>query len=682
MQGPPPVPDVKREESQATEHLRESDERFRLLVESISDYAIFMLDPNGIVTTWNRGAERIKGYRADEIIGLHFSRFYLEEEVRAGACERELEQAARVGRFEGEGWRTRKDGSRFWASVVITAISDPDSGGLLGFSKVTGDITERKRVEKELRDANAFLDAIVENIPLMLFIKESASLRFVRFNRAGEDLLGWPRQSLVGKSDFDFWPREQAEFFVQKDRETMKRGEVVEIDEEPIQTRHQGVRILRTKKVPILDPSGNPLCLLGISEDVTERRRIEKERRLLAEVNVALAASLDYEQTLATVTELAVQTVADWCAVDVMEEHGHIQRLKVASADPGQAALCTTLERMPPDRELPHFARSALEARRPIVIERVTPEHFESFAQGPEHLQALRATRIISAVGAPLLMRGKPLGVLLFGSSNPDRVYGQDDLSWAEALADRCAVAIENARLYRASVEATQLRDQMLGVVAHDLRNPLSTILMQTSISKSGKPIEVIRRAATRMNRLIQDLLDVSLIETGQLPIQRARLSGGELVVEAVETQKILATSSSVELRLDLERGGVPEVWGEHDRLLQVFENLIGNAIKFSTAGGLITVGAAPRDKEVLFWVADTGCGIAPGSLPHVFDRFWQATKGDRRGAGLGLPIAKGIVEAHGGHLWVESTPGRGSVFFFSLPSARPAADQPSGVSA
>jgi signal transduction histidine kinase len=214
------------------------------------------------------------------------------------------------------------------------------------------------------------------------------------------------------------------------------------------------------------------------------------------------------------------------------------------------------------------------------------------------------------------------------------------------------------------------------------LRNPLSTILMQTSISKSGgKPIEVIRRAATRMNRLIQDLLDVSLIETGQLPIHRARLSAGELVVEAVETQKILATSSSVELRLDVERG-VPEVWGEHDRLLQVFENLIGNAIKFSTAGGLITVGAAPRDQEVLFWVADTGSGIAPGSLPHVFDRFWQATKGDRRGAGLGLPIAKGIIEAHGGHLWVESTPGRGSIFFFSLPTARPTADQPSAAGA
>jgi len=804
------------EDLRATTHPRASEEQFRLLVESVVDYAIFMLDPKGIVTTWNLGAERIKGYRAEEIIGQHFSRFYLEEDVRAGLCDRELQQAAEVGRFECEGWRVRKDGSRFCASVAMTAVRDPANGSLLGFAKVTRDltqrrlvdqalreseerfrhaiddapigmalvsldghfvrvnrafcdvvghdpaelsnltfrdithpedrdidrasaeqlargeipryqlekryvrkdatvvdimfsasllrvpagaplyyiaqiqdITERKRIETELRDANAFLDAIVENVPLMLFIKDSESLRFVRFNRAGEDLLGWPREALTGKNDFDFWPREQAEFFVRKDRETLRTGRV-DIDEEPIQTRHHGVRVLSTKKVPILDPSGNPRYLLGISEDTTERRRMEQERRLLAEVSVALSASLDYEQTLATVTELAVRSVADWCAVDVLEEHRHMRRVKVASADPANAALCAVLEQLPANRDLPHFARSVLEGRRSFVVEHVRPEFLASVAQGPEHERALRATGVTSVIGVPLLIRGEALGVLIFGSSNPDRTYGQDDLRWAEPLADRSAVAIENARLYRAAVEATRRRDEVLGVVAHDLRNPLSTILMQTSAldrarpeveRRSRKPIEVIHRAATRMNHLIQDLLDVSLIETGELPLQRARLSGGELVVEAVEAQKMLATSSSVELRLDVVED-VGEVWGEHDRLVQVFDNLIGNAIKFTTAGGWVTVGAASNDQEVVFWVADSGSGIEPGDVPHVFDRFWQATRGDRRGAGLGLPIAKGIVEAHCGHIWVESTVGRGSTFFFSIPRARPTADQPSGISA
>ena len=554
-------------------------------------------------------------------------------------------------------------GERKWIHGVYTPDRDA-SGNVVGWVGSVMDITVRKRIEEELKAANAFLDAIIENIPLMLFIKESQSLRFVRLNRAGEDLLGWPKETFIGKNDYDFWPQEQAEFFVEKDRETLKSGSIVDIPEEPIQTRHQGVRILHTKKVPILDTAGNPIYLLGISEDITERKRIEKEQQFLAEVSVALSASLEYEQTLATVARLVVQNFADWCAVDVMDEQGQLSRLKVASADPDQAALCAVLEQMPPDRDLPHLMRSVIESKRPIVVEQVTLQYIESLAQGPGHLQALLATGVTSFVAVPLLMRGQPLGALFLGSSTPSRVFGQGDLRLAEALADRAAMAIENARLYRASVHATQLRDQVLGVVAHDLRNPLSAILMQASALKrqgpeperrSQKPMEVIHRAATRMNRLIQDLLDVALMEAGQLTIERARLSAGGLIAEAVDMQRPLASSSSLELRVDVDPD-VAEVWGDRDRLLQVFENLIGNAIKFTQAGGRITVGAASRDDEVVFWVADTGCGIASENLPRVFDRFWQATRAGRLGAGLGLPITKGIVEAHGGRIWVEST--------------------------
>jgi signal transduction histidine kinase len=288
------------------------------------------------------------------------------------------------------------------------------------------------------------------------------------------------------------------------------------------------------------------------------------------------------------------------------------------------------------------------------------------------------ATGVMSFIAVPLSMRGQLLGALFLGSSTPSQVFGQSDLPLAEALADRAAIAIENARLYRASVRATQLRDQVLGVVAHDLRNPLSNILMQVSALKrqgseverrSLKPMEVIHRAATRMNRLIQDLLDVALMEAGQLTIERKRLSAGELIVEAVDMQKHLASSSSLELRIEVDPY-VPEVLGDRGRILQVFDNLIGNAIKFTRAGGRITAGATPRDGEVVFWVADTGEGIASENLPLIFDRFWQATRSGRKGAGLGLTITKGIVEAHGGHIWVESTADSGSTFFFSIPIA------------
>jgi signal transduction histidine kinase len=258
----------------------------------------------------------------------------------------------------------------------------------------------------------------------------------------------------------------------------------------------------------------------------------------------------------------------------------------------------------------------------------------------------------------------------------------------AEALAERAALAIENGRLYHTAVRATQLRDDLMGVVAHDLRNPVSTIMMQATRLKRGheperrnqKPAEGILRAANRMNRLIGDLLDATLIEAGQLHIQRARLSPRQLVEESLEAERPLAANAALEMRLQIA-DDLPDVWGDPHRLNQVLENLIGNAIKFTPAQGRITVGASTRDGEVLCWVADTGCGIPADGVPHVFDRFWQARKGTGQGAGLGLPITRGIIEAHGGRIWVESTLGRGTIFFFTLPVApSPEAPRPETI--
>jgi signal transduction histidine kinase len=226
---------------------------------------------------------------------------------------------------------------------------------------------------------------------------------------------------------------------------------------------------------------------------------------------------------------------------------------------------------------------------------------------------------------------------------------------------------------------ALQMRDEVLGVVAHDLRAPLSTIALQAAVFLSRGPLsetrrrraaESISRGASRMQHLIRDLLDVARIEAGALRIQRAPASPAELVIEAVDGQRLLGDSAEVRFEVDLDRR-LPAVWGDRDRLLQVLDNLIGNAMKFTPPGGHITIGAASREDQVLFWVRDTGGGIAPEKLAHVFDRFWQAAEHTGRlGAGLGLAISKGIIDAHGGKIWVESAPGRGSTFFFSVPIA------------
>jgi signal transduction histidine kinase len=171
------------------------------------------------------------------------------------------------------------------------------------------------------------------------------------------------------------------------------------------------------------------------------------------------------------------------------------------------------------------------------------------------------------------------------------------------------------------------------------------------------------------MNRLIGDLLDVARMEAGHLSLKLERLPAAEIIAAALERQKPLASSASLELRHETAPD-LPDICADRDRLLQVFDNLIGNAIKFIEPGGRVTISAAPQTGELLFSVSDTGRGIATSHLPHVFDRFWQAPGTERRGTGFGLAIVKGVVEAHHGRVWVQSAAGQGSTFFFTIPLA------------
>jgi len=519
---------------------------------------------------------------------------------------------------------------------------------------------------------------LIELAPDAFFLADLEG-RFTDVNQSACRMLGYRREELIGKTVADIIPSEDVPRLQAVRKTLLVPGQV---DRAEWRHRRSDGTLISVEVSSNILPGGRWQAFV---RDIDQRKRIEddhkhveEEQRFLAEAGAVLASSLEYEQTLKNLGELMVRDHADWCIVDLAENDNRLMRLKVVSARPDQAPLAARFEQLRLDWGKPNLATPVLETHRPLLVERVTRERLESFAQNDEHLAILRAIDPQSIMVLPLMIRGQLRGVLILISTTPSRIYGREDLRRAEALAEGAALAIENGRLYRTAVRATQLRDELMGVVAHDLRNPVATIIMQAARLKrrgpeperrNQKPTEVIVRAANRMNRLIGDLLDSTMIEVGQLHIERARVSARQLIADSLEAQRPLASAAALEMRLEVA-DDLPDLWGDQHRLNQILENLIGNAIKFTPAHGRVTIGAAARDGDILFWVADTGCGIAPEGLPQVFDRFWQAKKGERPGVGLGLPIARGIIEAHGGHIWVESVLGRGSIFFFTLPAA------------
>ena len=398
------------------------------------------------------------------------------------------------------------------------------------------------------------------------------------------------------------------------------------------------------------------------------------DQHFLSSLAEVLASALDERAMLSAVTRLLVPRLADVCLADVIEDDGFVQRVD-STLDDWQLA-----------------PTPALRAGEPVFIPNVTPTALAGIAPDPAGHAAIRAAGIRSLVLMPLIGRGRLLGVLTLGMTRPDRQFAKADLPALEDVAQRTALGADNARLYQQARQASRARDDALAVVSHDLRNGLNTVLTAVGLLLRSLPpdsgggrdrrhVEAIRRSADRMNRLIGDLLDVASIESGRLFVEPQREAVGPIIQEALAAGKIQATDKTLRLEEQVPEG-TPDVVCDRDRVLQILGNLIGNAIKFTPDGGSVTVGAEPVGDEVVFMVSDSGVGVPAKQLPHVFDRFWQATPKARLGSGLGLTIAKGVVEALGGRIWAESRPGAGTVFFFTLPLAVPEPGSPGRVHA
>jgi signal transduction histidine kinase/ActR/RegA family two-component response regulator len=278
----------------------------------------------------------------------------------------------------------------------------------------------------------------------------------------------------------------------------------------------------------------------------------------------------------------------------------------------------------------------------------------------------------------PLAGQGGTLGVLTLAMVGSGRRYLPKDLAFAQDVAGRIAAALESARLFRETRQAVEAREHVLGIVSHDLQTPLSGILLAArgledtpvaSNALAARLLVTIQLGIERMSRMVDDLLDVSSIDAGRLSLDLRDQEAGDLVEDALKSLKPMTGEKNLRLHADPPDRGIL-VRCDRDRILQVFANLIGNSIKFAPRGGSISIDAVVTPSSMKFAVRDTGPGVDPALLPHLFERYSQATATSRRGRGLGLYICKGIIEAHAGRIWAQSDPSKGLTVFFTLPRA------------
>lgn len=736
------------------ESLREA--RLASLVESCDD-AIVAVELDGTITHWNRSAERLYGWPAEEALGRSIFTFVPAEH------REEVEQMLATIRAGGhlaprETERQRADGVRIPVSITVSPIADA-RGRLVGASWITRDVTDRTRIGEELARERAILRAVIASSPAVIYLKDLEG-RYLLINQHTLVDLHMSEADFLGHTDHDVFPADVADQLAANDRRAVALRAPLQVEETV--RRGETERTFASAKFPVFASDGHVWAVGGISLDLSEQRAAERERALLAslvEASTDIIAAVSLDGSVIAWNPAGERTLGHPAA----EVIGRCYRGLVPSER--RAELDAVVKRVAGGESVAPFAMDALhrDGRRVPVEVTLSPIRAGDGVVGvvgvarnvTEQRRAAetlrRSERLLRTVIDAL-----PVGVWIVGERgmiadrNPaaERIwggarfvavegYGQYEGWWADTgepiaphewaaaravergetsigevvrirafdgsfktilhsavpLRDDgevtgAVVVNEDITALRETTDALRravaAREEILNVVSHDLRSPLNVVSMTCDLLSSGpldesavrRGLQRMRRAVQAMNRLIVDLVDLVRVDQGRLALRRAPEGPGDLVQEAVELLRPAVDAASIHLSFAAP-AGLPAVIADHDRILQVFSNLIGNAVKFTPPGGRIHVGADSRNGAVIFSVSDTGRGVAEEQLAHLFDRYWQAAPSDERGLGLGLPIAAGIVAAHGGRIWARSVPGRGSTFCFTLPIVERAGVRP-----
>jgi PAS domain S-box-containing protein len=418
-------------------------------------------------------------------------------------------------------------------------------------------------------------------------------------------------------------------------------------------------------------------------EQIRQRAEVERAHRraaFLAEASIALGSSLEHQATLSTVAHLAVPRIADWCAVDMLDTDGQLRQLAVAHVDPAKVEFARSFrERYPEDPESPTSVHQVVRTGHPAMMSSIPDALLVAAARDEEHLRALRELGLTSFMCVPLIANGRTLGAITFVTAESSRPYTAEDVQFAQAVAERAALAVDNARAYSEVRAANRAKDEFLATLSHELRTPINAIMgwgqmLQQGVvdpARTAQAVDAIVRNATAQSRLIEDLLDLSRIISGKLRLDVEVIDVSGIISAAVTAVEPAALAKGVRIQTVVDAGS-GRVYGDRQRLQQAVWNLLSNAVKFTPRGGRVQLQVLRVNSHVEIVVSDTGQGIPADVLPYVFDRFRQADSTSTRqhsGLGLGLAIVRHIMELHGGTVEATSEgPGRGATFRLKLP--------------
>lgn len=658
--------------------------------------AVVVVDEMWGIVFFNPGAERIFERSAAEVRGEPVDLLLPE-----GFGEEPREP---VRPFEDESvlaqWRSecveipgrRRTGEIFPAEASISRL---EVDGRRLYAAVLRDVSERKRAEAELlRSREALVEAqrlahlgSWELVPNTDEVRWSEELQCVFGLEPTDDPLSFASiLECLHPED-----RERVRALV---ADALREGTEFE-DEHGVVRPDGSVRTIHSRGRVHLDADGKPARMVGTAQDVTERKQAEaRERallheqaareaaetaaarsRFLAEAGEILSSSLEVEETLRSVARLAVPRIADWCALDRLEPSGRRRRVELAYADAEAEPLARAAllhEAPDPARTNPYTA-DVLRGE-PILVPEVTDAFLAEMARDESQLAVLRRLGIRSGMAVPMRAHGRVLGLITLATGSSGRRLGEDDLSLALELGSRAGLALENARLFEEARASARAREEAVATVSHDLRSPLGVVTASAALLRDPEvgtelreaAIHKIERSGEAMRRMIDRFLDVTRLEGGAVGLETGPVDVGTLLEEACSLVEPTAAAG----RVRLAPRGTPglRMQADRDRVVQVLVNLLENAVHHSPETGTVTLAARPLGGHVLLSVADEGPGVPAELHGQIFERFWRRDR-RRRGSGLGLAIARGLVELHGGQIWVESPEGGGARFCVAFPA-------------